>query len=146
MASINCLAARSAHWSTAVLLGAAICCSGCQRESEAEGKTDKIETSEKLERTVLDGMQLSSARRVGLESAVDGLQRGDLQRLKMLRQWALGRAQVVLFSAEDLAALDLGIACLDGSLTPNARAAAVAQLAPCQLREPARALCLADEE
>jgi hypothetical protein len=134
-------------WLSAVLLFAAVLGStGCERENEALTKNDKLEPSAKNDKTVLDGMQLSAARRVGLESAVDGLARGDLQRLKMLRQWALGRAQVVLFSDEDMAALDLGIACLDGSLAPSERPAAVDRLQPSQLRQPARALCLPDEQ
>lgn len=144
--------ARRVWLSALLLLGASVCAAGCERENEVLTKPDASEhndggeKNDKGERTVLDGMQLNSARRVGLESAVDGLSRGDLQRLKMLRQWALGRAQVVLFSDDDLAALDLGIACLDGSLAPSDHAAAVARLKPGQLRQPARALCLPDEQ
>ncbi|MEP7048933.1 MAG: hypothetical protein ABJB12_01210 [Pseudomonadota bacterium] len=125
---------------TLLLFATVACLAGCQHESEPEHKTDKSD------KTVLDGMQLSAARRVGLESAVDALQRGDLQRLKMLRQWALGRAQVVLFSDQDLGSLDLGISCLDGTLAPSDRRAAVARLGSGQLREPARDLCLPDQE
>ena len=122
---------------SAALFGAAALSSSCHQEEKPAPTTDK---------TVLDGMQLSAARRVGLESAVDALQRGDLQRLEMLRTWSLGRAQVALFSEEDLASLDLGIACLDGSLAPSDRPAAAKQLRAGQLRQPARGLCLPDDE
>ena len=62
-------------------------------------------------------MERSAARRVGLESTIDAMRRGDLNRLKMLSVWARTRAQVALFEADDLSSLDLAIECLDGSMT-----------------------------
>lgn len=68
---------------------------------------------------VLDGMQLDSARRVALESAKEAIQAGDVERLHQLRKWVEGRASVPVFPTADLAALDVAIACLEKTTTPE---------------------------
>ena len=73
----------------------------------------------------LDGVQRTAARRVGLESAIDAMQRRDLNRLKMLSVWARTRTEVALFEADDLSSLDAAIGCLDGSLARADRQAAL---------------------
>ena len=91
-------------------------------------------------------MERSAARRVGLESTIDAMQRGDLNRLKMLSVWARTRAQVALFEADDLSSLDLAIECLDGSMTHADRLTALDKIKSGQLLKPARDLCLAGSE
>ena len=100
----------------------------------------------KRDPAALDGMERSAARRVGLESTIDAMQRGDLNRLKMLSVWARTRAQVALFEADDLSSLDLAIECLDGSLTHADRLTALDKIRSGQLLKPARELCLASSE
>ncbi|MEO8905056.1 MAG: hypothetical protein ABI488_21590 [Polyangiaceae bacterium] len=117
----------------AALLAATAWSPACRHDNAPPHKRDPA---------VLDGMELAAARRVGLDSAVDALERGDLKRLKMLRVWAQKRAQVVLFPADDMASLDVAIACADGSLAVNDRAPALAKLKSGRLLEPTRALCL----
>jgi hypothetical protein len=116
---------------------AALCASGwpcgCHHDSTPATKRDPA---------VLDGMERSSARRVGLETASDAMRRGDLKQLKMLGVWARNRAQVVLFEADDLQSLDVAIACLDGSLAPSDRRSALDKIQSGQLLKPARTLCL----
>jgi hypothetical protein len=107
--------------------------SACNHERPAGTKRDP---------NVLDRMELAAARRVGLESATDAMQRGDLKQLKMLDTWVRKRAQVVLFNPDDLESLDLAISCLDGSLAPADREAALDKIAGGQLINPARDLCL----
>ena len=94
----------------------------------------------------LDGMELSAATRVGLESATDAMERRDLKRLKMLSVWVRGRAQVVLFTPDDLRSLDLAITCLEGGLSRSERTAAFDEIKTGQLSKAARSLCLDDEE
>jgi hypothetical protein len=103
-------------------------------------------TDSKRDPAALDGMERSAARRVGLESTIDAMQRGDLNRLKMLSVWARTRAQVALFEADDLSSLDLAIECLDGSMTHADRLTALAKIKSGQLLKPARDLCLAGSE
>ncbi len=107
---------------------------------------DKPSAATQRGSAVLDRMQLAAARRVGLESAVDAMDRGDLQRLKMLKVWVLGRAQVVLFEPADLKSLDLAIACLDGSLPREKREAALDAIESGTLVRSARELCLDEED
>jgi hypothetical protein len=115
----------------------AVCASGapcaCRHEAPPETKRDP---------SVLDGVERSAATRVGLETATDAMRRGDLKQLRMLGVWARKRAQVVLFEAEDLEALDVAIACLDGTLSASDRAPALDKIKSGQLLQPARALCL----
>jgi hypothetical protein len=115
----------------------AVCATGffcaCRHEAPPETKRDP---------SVLDGVERNAATRVGLETATDAMHRGDLKQLRMLGVWARKRAQVVLFEADDLEALDVAIACLDGSLAANDRAPALDKIKSGQLLKPARALCL----
>jgi hypothetical protein len=104
------------------------------------------QTDGKRDPAALDGMERAAARRVGLESAIDAMHRGDLNRLKMLGVWARTRAQVVLFETDDLSSLDLAIECLDGSLTQADRLTALDKIKSGQLLKPARELCLAGSE
>jgi hypothetical protein len=103
-------------------------------------------TDSKRDPAAMDGMERSAARRVGLESTIDAMRRGDLNRLKMLSVWARTRAQVALFEADDLSSLDLAIECLDGSMTHADRLAALDKIKSGQLLKPARELCLAGSE
>jgi len=89
----------------------------------------------------LDGMQLSSARRVALESASDAMKRGDIERLKQLRLWVQKRAQVAIFEPDDLESLELAIGCLEQSSTSDAASERLARLASGTLKKPARELC-----
>src|SRR5450432_4204173 len=123
-------------WSTAVLFIAASP-AACHHESSSESKRDP---------GAMDGMEQTAARRVGLESAADAMQRRDLQRLKMLSVWVRGRARVVLFEPDDLKALDVAITCLDGSLAPSERTQALGQIKTGKLLKPARELCLSAAE
>ena len=91
-------------------------------------------------------MELAAARRVGLETAADAIEQGDLKRLQMLAKWVRGRAQVVLFEPDDLKSLDLAITCLDGSLASDARAAALDEIKSGTLIKPTREACLKDAE
>jgi hypothetical protein len=100
----------------------------------------------KRDPAALDGVQRTAARRVGLESAIDAMQRGDLNRLKMLGVWARTRTQVALFDADDLSSLDVAIACLDGSLMHANRQAALDKIQSGKLLKPASDLCLAGSE
>lgn len=106
----------------------------------------KDDPIKKRDPAVLDGMELTAARRVGLESAVDGMRHRDVERLKMLRVWVQSRAQVVLFQADDVKLLDLAIACLDGTLARSERADALTRIKSGQLLEPTRELCLRQAE
>ena len=118
--------------SLAALCGSGWPC-GCHHDGTPAAKRDP---------SVLDGMERSSARRVGLETASDAMRRGDLKQLKMLGVWARNRAQVVLFEADDLQSLDVAIACLEGSLPPNDRRPALDKIQSGQLLKAARQLCL----
>src|SRR5882757_2661262 len=91
----------------------------------------------KREPGAMDGVQRTAARRVGLETAIDAMQRGDLNRLKMLGVWARTRTTVALFEADDLSSLDVAIACLDGSLVRADRQAALAKIQSGKLLKPA---------
>jgi hypothetical protein len=106
--------------------------SACRENSTSETKRDPA---------VLDGMELTAARRVGLESATDAMERGDLNRLKMLSTWVRSRAQVVLFEPQDVEALDHAIACLENTSTRSAELTALAQIKSGALSRPAREAC-----
>jgi hypothetical protein len=89
----------------------------------------------------LDAMQLSSARRVALESAAAAMQHRDLGRLKQLDLWVKNRAQVAIFEADDLRSLELAITCLEHVPPPPEALGQLEQLKSGSLRSPARALC-----
>jgi hypothetical protein len=110
----------------------------CQRENGAD--TGKSATpSGSGER--LDRMQLSSARRVALQSASEAMNSGDLQRLKQLSVWVRERADVSIFEPDDLEALDLAISCLEQSSAAGSALEHLAALDSGTLRKPARELC-----
>ena len=100
----------------------------------------------KRDPAVMDGMELTAARRVGLETAADAMQRGDLERLKMLSVWVRSRAQVVLLEPADLASLDCAISCLEDGSTRGKQLAELQQLKAGTLLKPARELCGRDAE
>jgi hypothetical protein len=91
-------------------------------------------------------MQMSSARRVALESTAAAMKRRDLQRLKQLSNWVRNRAQVALFEADDLAALDIAIECLEHSSAPTEQLARLDGLKSGSLRVPARDVCRGHKE
>jgi hypothetical protein len=86
-------------------------------------------------------MQLSSARRVALESATAAMERHDLQRLKQLDVWVRNRAQVAVFEPDDLRALELAISCLEHVPPPLQAREQLALLKSGSLRASARAAC-----
>jgi hypothetical protein len=90
---------------------------------------------------VLDGMQLESARRIARQSAEESMSNGDAQRLKQLRTWVEGRASVPVFPPEDLAALDVAIACLEKTASPTAIAEGLEQAETSELAASARRAC-----
>jgi hypothetical protein len=111
--------------------------SACHSPSSLDAKRDPA---------VLDGMELTAAKRVGLESAADAMHRGDLKQLKLLSVWIRNRAQVVLLEPADLESLDRAIACLEADSTRSAQLTALAELKAGTLRVPARELCQRDAE
>jgi hypothetical protein len=122
--------------SFAILLAVAFP-SACHHDGALETKRDPA---------VLDGMELTAARRVGLESATDAMQRGDLKRLKMLSIWVRSRAQVVLFEPQDVESLDRAITCLENDSTRSAELTALAQIKSGALSKPAREACEREAE
>ncbi len=124
---------------TAVLLAlAGAGPSACQRSTaEKSGNGAAASTSAGK----LDGMQFSSARRVALESATAAMQRHDLERLKQLNVWVRNRAQVALFEADDLKALELAIACLEHVPKASDALEQLEQLKSGTLRSSARSAC-----
>lgn len=90
---------------------------------------------------VLDGMQLESARRIARQSAEESMANGDAPRLKQLRAWVEGRADVPVFPPEDLAALDVAIACLEKTSSPSAIAEGLEQAKGSKLAASARHAC-----
>lgn len=90
---------------------------------------------------VLDGMQLDSARRVALQSAKEAMKARDAQRLQQIRKWVEGRASVPVFPPDDLAALDIAIACLE-QLAPSADAVSqLEDVKTSKLADSARSVC-----
>lgn len=110
---------------------------GCQKQVERhEEQATTVASGSKL-----DGMQLDSARRVALQSAADAMKARNLPRLKQLSSWVRGRAQVVIFQASELDALDLAIACLEAGTAPADTKARLQSMQPNKLRAPASELC-----
>jgi hypothetical protein len=122
----------------AALLGALISVSACRRESAGKSHHGFPAPSS----SGLDGMQLSSARRVALESATAAMKRRDLERLKQLNVWVRNRAQVAILEPDDLTALDLAIQCLEQVSPSNAALTSLDQLQSGSLKQPARSVCL----
>jgi hypothetical protein len=122
-----------------ILFGSALAC-------EREAKSDRAPHDGPAgSAATLDRMQLSSARRVALQSAADAMQRGDLERLKQLRVWVQKRAQVAIFEPDDLEALELSIGCLERRSTAGSALERLAQLSSGTLRKPAREVCSAKQ-
>jgi hypothetical protein len=111
--------------------------SACQRSDAGTSSAGAASASA----SKLDKMQLSSARRVALESAVAAMERHDLQRLKQLEVWVKNRAQVAIFEPDDLRALELAVSCLEHVPPPPETLAQLEQLKSGKLRAPARAAC-----
>jgi len=83
----------------------------CERRRRLQSKL--ITASATGSGQVLDGMQMESARRVAREQAKEAMVQRNPARLHMLRKWVEGRASVPVFPPEDLAAVDLALACLE---------------------------------
>jgi hypothetical protein len=130
----------SRSWFWAALASSLCCAPACQRQSA--GETDKP-PSTSASGSELDGMQLSSARRVALESATAAMQRGDLPRLKQLSLWVRHRAKVSILDPDDLKSLDLAIDCLEQVGVSKETLASLEQVKAGVLKQPARSLCLA---
>jgi len=126
---------RARVW--AAVVGALIAAPACQRESAS--KSDQGYPVPAA--SGLDAMQLSSARRVALESATAAMQRRDLERLKQLSIWVRNRAQVPILEPDDLAALELAIQCLEAVSAPSDALARLDQLKSGKLKQPAQTLC-----
>jgi hypothetical protein len=126
---------RARFW--AAVVGALISASACQRESAS--KSDQGYPAPSA--SGLDGMQLSSARRVALESAIGAMKRRDLERLKQLNIWVRNRAQVAILEPDDLAALDLAIQCLEAVSPPSDALSSLDQIKSGKLKQPAQTLC-----
>jgi hypothetical protein len=110
----------------------------CKREG---GDIDNWQSYAAPSSSALDGMQLSSARRVALETATLAMGSRNAARLKQLATWVRGRAQEPILEENDLTALDLAIACLEH---PDATADSLAKLDAIttgKLRTPARDVC-----
>jgi hypothetical protein len=116
-------------------------CLICACENKTGYESDKRSSSPAAAASELDGMQLSSARRVALESAISAMQRRDLTRLKQLGVWVRGRAQVVILEPDDLKALDLAIECLEQVAPPSDAIARVDALGSAKLQKAAREVC-----
>jgi hypothetical protein len=90
---------------------------------------------------VLDGMQLESARRVAREQAKEAMKARDVQRLHALRKWVEGRASVPVFPGDDLAALDIAIACLEHAAPPETTGEQLQRVKSSKLFDAARGAC-----
>jgi hypothetical protein len=123
----------------AALLTALCLISACSRKTGYE--TDKRSSSPAPAGSELDGMQLASARRVAIESAIAAMKRRDLARLKQLSLWVRGRAQVAVLEPNELQALDLAIQCLEQVAPPSAATAKLDALGPGQLQKATRGVC-----
>lgn len=126
------------HGDRWLFTGLLLALSACQRSDAAASSTEAAASASAGK---LDKMQLSSARRVALESATAAMERHDLQRLKQLDVWVKTRAQVAIFEPDDLRALELAISCLEHVPPPPEALAQLAQLKSGGLRAPARAAC-----
>ena|ERR1041384_1077350 len=89
----------------------------CERRRQIQSRL--ITASATGSGQVLDGMQMESARRVAREQAKEAMAQRNPARLQMLRKWVEGRASVPVFPDEDLAALDMAIACLEHEAPSN---------------------------
>jgi len=119
------------------MLGALVGVPACQRESASKSDDGYPAPSA----SGFDGMQLSSARRVALESATTAMKRRDLGRLKQLSIWVRNVAQVAILEPDDLAALDLAIQCLEAASPSNDALASLDQIKSGRLKQPAQAVC-----
>jgi hypothetical protein len=117
------------------------CGAACERKRTPTGKLATASAAGSGQ--VLDGMQLDSARRVALQSAKAAIEARDLQRLKQLRKWVEGRASVPIFEADDLATLDIAIACLEQPAPSVEAFSQLERMKGSKLSEPARRLCQA---
>ena len=122
--------------SWAALGATLLCAAACQREHASKSDGYPAPSS-----SGLDGMQLSSARRVALKSATDAMQRRDLERLKQLSVWVKKRAQVVILEPDDVRALDLAIECLEQVGPTSDALGSIDQLKSGTLKQKARAVC-----
>jgi hypothetical protein len=113
---------------------------GCRRESS------HAEDSPAPSSSVLDGMQLDSARRIANESAVAAMKERNLGRLKQLNVWVRGRAQVDILRPEEQSALDLAITCLERPSPPGDADEILTGLKPNVLQGPARDVCASPKE
>ncbi len=116
----------------------------CACEREPQGTSHKTTQAPAGSGQVLDGMQLDSARRVALETAVEAMKARNVDRLKQLRVWVRGRASVPVFSDEDLSTLDLAIACLEHVAPPASASAQLDGVKSSKLVQAARELCAAE--
>jgi hypothetical protein len=118
-----------------LLLGAP----ACERKRSLQSKLTTASATGSGQ--VLDGMQLDSARRVALESAKEAMEARNGERLQQLRKWVEGRASVPVFPHDDLAALDLAIACLEQPEPPADLEEQLEQAKTSKLAESARRAC-----
>lgn len=91
--------------------------------------------------SVLDGMQLDSARRVAIETAAGAMAQRNPARLRQLDKWVRGRAQVVILDPDDLEALGLAIACLEQPPHAHEILRQVDDISGGKLKAPAREVC-----
>ena len=85
--------------------------------------------------------KLSSARRVALETATLAMGSRNAARLKQLSTWVRGRAQEPILEEDDLAALDLAIACLEHPDSTTDSLTKLDAVTSGKLRTPARDVC-----
>ncbi|RYZ02738.1 MAG: hypothetical protein EOO73_30735 [Myxococcales bacterium] len=111
----------------------------CERRRRIQSKL--ITASATGSGQVLDGMQFESARRVAREQGKEAMKARNPQRLRQLRTWVEDRASVPIFPAEDLAALDAAIACLEQTATPSEIAQQLAAAKTSKLAEAAGVAC-----
>jgi len=114
-----------------------VCVLACQRERTSQSDDGYPAPSA----SGLDGMQLSSARRVALQSATAAMQRRDLDRLKKLSVWVKNLDQAPIFEPDDLAALDLAIQCLEQVAPPSDALTTLDHLKGGTLKKAARGVC-----
>ena len=94
----------------------------------------------------LDGMERFAAQSVSVETAIQAMKDHDLKKLKMLGVWVRNRDKTVLMTKDDLRSLDLAVACLENTKSTDERRAELSEIEAGKLKEPARELCLPDEE
>lgn len=111
----------------------------CERQRTEKGKLSSSIPAGSGQ--VLDGMQLESARRVALESAIEATRARNVERLKQLRTWVEGRASVPIFGADDLGTLDIAIGCLEHVSPPEEALAQLNEIKASKLVHAAREVC-----